>query len=94
MDVGCGAVVLGDVHVGDDSVIGANAVVIRDVPPRSVAAGVPARIVKTLGPYSLALSYDPAPRRIVGTRVALDASGARRSARSARLALDPTEVPP
>ena len=50
VDVGCGAVVLGDVHVGDDSVIGANAVVIRDVPPRSVAAGVPARIIKTLEP--------------------------------------------
>ena len=50
VDVGCGAVVLGDVHVGDDSVIGANAVVIRDVPPHSVAAGVPARIVKTLEP--------------------------------------------
>ena len=48
VDVGCGAVVLGDVRVGDDSVIGANAVVIRDVPPRSVVGGVPARILKTI----------------------------------------------
>jgi serine O-acetyltransferase len=48
VDVGCGAVVLGDVRVGDDSAIGANAVVIRDVPPRSIAVGVPARVIETL----------------------------------------------
>ena len=48
VDVGCGAVVLGNVTVGHDSVIGANAVVLKDVPPFSVAAGVPAKVVKTL----------------------------------------------
>jgi serine O-acetyltransferase len=48
VDIGCGAVVLGDVTVGHDSVIGANAVVLKDVPPFSVAAGVPAKVVKTL----------------------------------------------
>ncbi|RUL84927.1 serine O-acetyltransferase [Tautonia sociabilis] len=46
VDIGCGACILGAVHVGDDSVIGANAVVIRDVPPGSVAVGIPARVVK------------------------------------------------
>ncbi|MGV8082773.1 MAG: serine O-acetyltransferase [Coriobacteriia bacterium] len=45
--VGAGAKVLGPVHVGSGSVIGANAVVTKDVPPRSVAAGIPARITKT-----------------------------------------------
>lgn len=49
VDIGCGAVVLGKVTVGHDSVIGANAVVLKDVPPHSLAAGVPARVVKTLG---------------------------------------------
>jgi len=44
VDVGCGAVVLGGIQVGDDSAIGANAVVLRDVPPRSLAVGVPAQI--------------------------------------------------
>lgn len=49
VDVGCGAVVLGNIVVGHDSVIGANAVVLKDVPPHSMAAGVPAKVVKSLG---------------------------------------------
>jgi serine O-acetyltransferase len=49
VDIGCGAVVLGAVTVGHDSVIGANAVVVKDVPPDSVAVGVPARVIKTGG---------------------------------------------
>ncbi len=49
VDIGCGAVVLGSITVGHDSVIGANAVVLKDVPPHSMAAGVPARVIKTLG---------------------------------------------
>lgn len=47
VDIGCGACVLGDVHVGDDSLIGANAVVTRDVPPWSVVVGVPGYVVKS-----------------------------------------------
>jgi maltose O-acetyltransferase len=34
--------------IGDDSVIGAGAVVTKDVPARSVAVGNPARVIKTL----------------------------------------------
>lgn len=45
VDVGAGAVIVGGVRVGHDSVIGAGSVVLRDVPPFSVAVGVPARIV-------------------------------------------------
>ncbi|MBD8702813.1 serine O-acetyltransferase EpsC [Frigoribacterium sp. CFBP9039] len=40
--VGAGAAVLGGVTVGDDSIVGANAVVTRDVPAGSIAVGVPA----------------------------------------------------
>ena len=40
-----GCVILGDVAIGDRSVVGANAVVTRDVPPRSVAVGIPAKII-------------------------------------------------
>lgn len=40
--VGCGARILGPIRVGARSVIGANAVVLRDVPPDSLAVGVPA----------------------------------------------------
>lgn len=45
VDIGAGAKVLGPVHIGDDVAIGANAVVISDVPPNSIAVGIPARIL-------------------------------------------------
>lgn len=45
VDIGAGAKVLGKIRIGDDVVIGANAVVIRDVPANSVAVGIPARII-------------------------------------------------
>lgn len=45
VDIGAGAKILGDITIGDDAVIGANAVVVRDVPPGAVAVGIPARIV-------------------------------------------------
>ena len=45
VDIGAGAKILGRINVGDDVVIGANAVVIEDVPANSLAVGVPARIV-------------------------------------------------
>lgn len=43
--IGAGAKILGNVTVGSGSEIGANAVVIGDIPPRSIAIGVPARIL-------------------------------------------------
>jgi serine O-acetyltransferase len=43
VDVGVGACVLGDVTVGHDSVIGANAVVVRSCPPHSTVVGIPGR---------------------------------------------------
>lgn len=42
----CGAKVLGSITVGDHAVIGANAVVIRDVEPGAVMGGVPARVLR------------------------------------------------
>ena len=43
--VGAGAKVLGAITVGEDSRIGANAVVVRSVPPNSVVVGVPGQAV-------------------------------------------------
>jgi serine O-acetyltransferase len=43
--VGAGAKVLGAIHIGAHSRIGANAVVLADVPANAVAVGVPARVV-------------------------------------------------
>jgi len=45
VNIGAGAKILGAVRVGDDADIGANAVVIRDVPAGTLAVGVPARII-------------------------------------------------
>ncbi len=44
VDMGAGAVILGRIRVGRGARIGANAVVLSDVPPGGVALGVPARI--------------------------------------------------
>ena len=48
VDIGCGVAIIGSVTLGHDSVIGANAVVVKDVPPHSLAVGVPAKVVKTI----------------------------------------------
>lgn len=42
VNIGAGAVILGKVHVGDGAAIGANAVVLKDVPAGWLATGVPA----------------------------------------------------
>jgi maltose O-acetyltransferase len=44
--IGSRAIILPGVRVGRSSIIGAGAVVTRDVPPFSVAVGVPARVIK------------------------------------------------
>ena len=48
VEVCCGAKIIGGVTIGDNVLIGANAVVVKDVPSNSVVAGVPARIIRHL----------------------------------------------
>ncbi len=45
--IGAGAKVLGDITVGQDSMVGANAVVVRSIPPHSTVVGVPGRVART-----------------------------------------------
>ncbi|SNS47871.1 serine O-acetyltransferase [Granulicella rosea] len=45
VDIGTGAKLLGPIVIGDDVAIGANAVVLCDVPSNSIAVGVPARVL-------------------------------------------------
>jgi len=47
--IGARAVVLPGIRVGEGAVIGAGAVVSSDIPPRSLAVGVPARVVRSWG---------------------------------------------
>jgi acetyltransferase-like isoleucine patch superfamily enzyme len=45
--IGAHVVVTGGVRIGAHSIIGAGAIVLKDIPPYSVAAGVPARVVRS-----------------------------------------------
>ena len=47
---GGGVTVLPGVTIGENSVIGAGAVVTRDIPANSVAVGNPAKVIKTIDP--------------------------------------------
>ncbi|MFA6378287.1 MAG: serine O-acetyltransferase EpsC [Candidatus Omnitrophota bacterium] len=47
--VGAGAKVLGNITIGNNSYIGANAVVIKDVPPNTTVVGVPGHVTKQDG---------------------------------------------
>lgn len=59
--VGAGAKVLGPVRIGDDAQIGANAVVVKDVPAGAVAVGVPAQVRELPGAWSTDADFlDPA----------------------------------
>ena len=43
-----GAKIVGDVHIGNNVIIGANSVVVDSVPDNTIVAGIPARVIKTI----------------------------------------------
>lgn len=53
VDIGCHAQILGPIKIGDHAVIGAGAIVIKDVPPYAVVAGNPAKIIRYNKPESI-----------------------------------------
>ena len=60
--IGAGARILGPVHIGDDVQIGANSVVVKDIPAGAIATGIPATVRFPHGhedPYE-AMFKDPA----------------------------------
>jgi acetyltransferase-like isoleucine patch superfamily enzyme len=49
--IGVNSIVLPGVTIGPNSIVGAGSVVVKDVPPRTVVAGVPAHVMCTLDEY-------------------------------------------
>jgi acetyltransferase-like isoleucine patch superfamily enzyme len=48
--IGTGVTVLANVTIGEDAIVGAGAVVTRDVPPGTIVAGNPARVLRRVSP--------------------------------------------
>jgi serine O-acetyltransferase len=75
--VGAGAKILGAITIGADSRIGANAVVVKSVPPNSVVVGVPGQIVKRSRPHTAQdapdLNHSQLPDMVAGQLIALTA---------------------
>ena len=65
--LGGGVVVCPGVTIGDDTVVGAGAVLTRDLPPGVVAAGVPARVIR-----EKALASCPLKSTLFGTVSAIE----------------------
>lgn len=60
--VGAGAKVLGNIRIGSDTRIGANSVVLHDVPPHSTVVGIPGKVVRRRkGDENDALSHQNLP---------------------------------
>lgn len=45
--IAVGAKIIGPVYIGDNTIIGANSVVISDIPANSVAVGIPAKVIQS-----------------------------------------------
>ena len=46
--IGVAATICPGVRIGENSIVGANAVVTKDVPPNTIVGGIPARVIKTI----------------------------------------------
>ena len=62
VDIGAGACIVGHTRVGHHSIIGANTVVSKDVPPLSLVVGVPGKVVKNLAKDAASSAPEAASR--------------------------------
>lgn len=46
--IGEGAMIMPNVHIGTGCIVAANSVVTKDIPPYSIAAGIPAKVIRTI----------------------------------------------
>jgi serine acetyltransferase len=68
VEIGAGAIILGDITVGDGATIGAGAVVVKDVPQGAVVVGNPAHVIsaRTQPPTNLGASIHDRPQDFSG----------------------------
>jgi serine O-acetyltransferase len=76
VDIGAGAKILGGVRLGAHSVIGANSVVLSNVPPSTTAVGIPAKVLARARPIVAAQREEPHP----GLRMAHGETNAKQDA--------------
>ncbi len=76
--IGPGAKILGPVMIGNDVAIGANAVVVTDVPDRAFVGGIPAKIINYAGSFDYVFyaGMEKDPARLASRKQAID-SGER-----------------
>ena len=55
--IGANVTICGGVTIGDGAVIGAGAVVVKDIPANALAVGVPARVLRIIGPEDSMLNH-------------------------------------
>lgn len=48
VSIGANVCIIGNIKVGNDSIIGAGSVIIKDIPPFSVVVGNPGRVIKSI----------------------------------------------
>jgi len=78
--IGSGAVILGDLTIGERAIVGAGSVVTRDVPPGAIVAGNPARVRRTIPPgdggvMEAAGSSEPGARAVPSALAGIAPSG-------------------
>jgi len=71
--VGSGAKVLGNISIGDDCRVGANSVVLVNVPSHSTLVGIPGRVVRRFGDANDALAHQNLPDPIMESIAYLNA---------------------
>lgn len=70
--IGDSVIVLPGVTIGPNSIVGAGSVVTRDVPPHTIAAGNPARVVSSVGEYVQKIEHMSKGKMIFGEEYYID----------------------